>query len=528
MFLILRVAASLLCLSSAAPSRRCRFALDFTCPLLQQDPAQTTSFLQSYAAAQSAFVADGVGLDAPSGLTFDGHPFDYATGALSGPPHTFSAASKECVHISLLALSLRGSPIASAAVGGPAAAAAAARRKLASFSRFNASKPGYGCHLPWFQVPSMAPTDDWSKPARVPALDNGELAWAVFALADALAFAGEKELAAGWGAWFTCMAGSAKTLFYKGAGQVGAVVVVRNVSAPPTDGNYDRSGPGVLNDPYEGETMTVLLDLFSPWPGGDADREQMWAVKRPQLQAVAYFAEGAGSNITAQRGFWFSAHENWKAALLPYLQVPAAAAVLESSEKARTWHAFDHGLPGLLASCTDLTPPGAPGGYISAAGIPQLAVVRGAYRQDVLAAYGAWMVLLHNASVGACWLRNVLAAPRMQGPFGASEAIAANGTMLASLATWDSTMTSVLTAAGGVGGGVGEALKRLPAGSPPPRGWETGGGGGRRGGSANDRFHTRMQNEYSAAFPIVEGGGAGFAVPAAAVPDGMPAWASCE
>ena len=514
-------ALALLALLGAASSR-CRFALDYTCAALQQ-PAPLNAFLLSYATGQAAFAAaDGVGVDTASGLTYDGHALDYATGALlPGGLHAFSAASKECVHVALLALAVGNSSLALAALGGLQPALTAAARKLASYAAFNASTPGYGCHLPWFQVPSMAPVGDWASPPRVPALDNGELAWAVLALAEALGSAGHAGLAAGYRAWFACMAGSARALFFQEAdGTVAAVAVVGNVSAPPQGNAYAPASAARLADPYEGETMTVLLDLFSTLDA--AQREAMWAAKRALLVAATYTA-ASGQPLTAQAGWWFSAHENWKAALLPYASVPTAARVLASTERARTHHAADHGWPALLASATDVAPPGrAPGGSVSAAGVQQLALARDAFRTDVAAPYGAWMVLLHNASAGACWLRSVLAAPRAQGPHGATEAVAVNGTMISPLMTWDTSMTTVLASAGGVGGLVGQALRRLPAG----------GGGAAAAASAPqsalDRFQARLEAEYASKFPSVQGEDAGFALPAADIPQGaLSPWASC-
>jgi hypothetical protein len=514
----------LLVIFPAAVAARCRFALDYACADLQA-PAPRAAFLSAYAGAQSAFTADGIGVHGASGLTYDGHPLDYATGAATGAPHEFSAASKECVHAALLALAVRGDALALAALGGLPRALDAAAKKLASYTAFNATAPGYGCMLPWFLVPSMQPCADWATPPRTPALDNGELAFALLALAQALGAAGHAALADGYMAWFSCMARSAPLLFLQPDGSVAAVAVLANASLPPGAQRYAPDGGARLADPFEGETMTVLLDLFAPLSA--AQREAMWAKKRANLVATAYAARSAGANITAQAGWWFSAHENWKAALLPYLSVPTAARVLASTERARTHHAADHGWPALLASATDLGNP--PPGYVSAAGVRALALDAGAaFRTDLAPPYGAWMVLLHNQSAGACWLRSVLAAPRAQGPLGATEAVAFNGSAISPLATWDTTMTVVLAAAGGVGGLVAEALGGLRAGAPPPARWARAARGAAAGESALARFLARLEGEYAAKFPQVEGEGAGFALPTAAIPQGALApWPAC-
>ena len=43
-----------------------------------------------------------------SGLTYDGHGVNATTGGLAEPVHLFSAASKESIHISILALAVSG------------------------------------------------------------------------------------------------------------------------------------------------------------------------------------------------------------------------------------------------------------------------------------------------------------------------------------------------------------------------------------------------------------------------------------
>ena len=96
----------------------------------------------------------------------------------------------------------------------------------------------------------------------------------------------------------------------------------------------------------------------------------MWAVKQPQLVAVNYSLP-SGAVVTAQRGFWFSAHEQWKALLLPYLDLPLVHSIFGNCERARTWDAARNGVPGLFASVTDVTRGGSIDipDYISAAGI---------------------------------------------------------------------------------------------------------------------------------------------------------------
>lgn len=57
---------------------------------------------------EGQFHRDGVGYNWMSGLTYDGHGVNFTSGELAEPVHNFSAASKESVHLSLLALAVSG------------------------------------------------------------------------------------------------------------------------------------------------------------------------------------------------------------------------------------------------------------------------------------------------------------------------------------------------------------------------------------------------------------------------------------
>jgi len=140
-----------------------------------------------YLRRERRFYQPGVSYDAETGLTFDGHPIDRATGELAGAPRNWSAASKESLHIILLAKAISGDPVARGLVtpdpADPKKAVDRAldvlSRKIATYRRFDERNPGFGGFLPWFKVAGgeLAPMDGWSD--RVPGLDNGQLAWSL-------------------------------------------------------------------------------------------------------------------------------------------------------------------------------------------------------------------------------------------------------------------------------------------------------------------------------------------------------------
>jgi hypothetical protein len=65
-------------------------------------------------------------------------------------------------------------------------------------------------------------------------------------------------LATRYRAFVDCQKANAKTVFYRGNGDVSAVVNILDAFAAPTADNYQQES-GYLNDPYEGETMTQLM-----------------------------------------------------------------------------------------------------------------------------------------------------------------------------------------------------------------------------------------------------------------------------
>ncbi|RYY35038.1 hypothetical protein EON62_02815, partial [archaeon] len=481
-----------------AAQGRCHFARDYSCAafgastLSAPSSAAAAFMLQTMQAEGAGFHQPGIGYEPVTGMTYDGHPLAYGNGTLYGTPHEFSAPSKESLHVAMLARALEGSDLASAFTGGLNASLSLLSRKMSAYEQFNASYPGFGCFLPWVSVTSsglqpIAP--GWTH--AVPGLDNGEWFWSMMAAAAALDTVGDAALARRYHAWTDCMIANARTIFYAGEGKVAAVVQIADPSAPVTPGNYNQTGGGLLDDPYEGETLTVLLDALTPWTNA-SERELLWSVKRPQLRSVNYVLP-SGRAITVQQGFWFSSHEQWKTLLLPYFDVDIVRRVFANCERARTWDGSVTALPGLLASVNDVTngSESIPD-YVSAAGIQSIAS-QTVLRRDLVTPYGAWPVMAHNLTAGLCWYRNMLAAPRMQGPHGSTEAISVNGTEISPLTTWDSKVTTLLSMVGGVSDSVRAVLRRLPDAT-------------RRTRSAYDRFTQVMLRALSTVWRGAVGG----------------------
>jgi len=467
--LLISLAIVALVFASSRSKSTCRFAPKYSCSSFQ-NPAVVDEYLDQVMFWEGqGFAQPGIGYDAGSGYTYDGHPLTYSDATLFGEPHLFSAPSKESIHIGILALAVAGNKHAQIFTGGLEGAIATLELKMKGLSAFNATYPGYGCFHPWvgfnLTAGTFAPLESWSY--KVPGLDNGEMFWSVYAVVQSLEKLGKyPALTASYRGFMECQRRNAKTIFYRGNGDVSAVVDILDPFVAPTPENYKHNS-GYLNDPYEGETLTQMLYLFSDWGENTNERELLWEKKRGLFSAVNYTipASVAPRNkspiITVQRGWWFSTHEQWKILLLPYISpdLPLVERVFRNAEKARTYDAVATKQPGFLASINDVTN-GAQEipDYISAAGVPELAY-EAVDRRDVITPYGSFGLMMFDKPAGLCWYNNMLSGPRMQSRYGSTEAINVNGTEISPITTWDSKITTVLAMLGGVGEIVGQGLR---------------------------------------------------------------------
>ena len=156
----------------------CRFAYKYTREELITSPDARDSFLLDIALAEGKFQSNGVGYDVTTGHTYDGHMLDYNSGELlEGGLHTFSAPSKESIHVAILALALEGNDLAQKFVLSSSQAIKISltedarnfsinllSKKLDSYEEFNATFPGFGGFLPWVKIVGdhLEPADGWS------------------------------------------------------------------------------------------------------------------------------------------------------------------------------------------------------------------------------------------------------------------------------------------------------------------------------------------------------------------------------
>jgi hypothetical protein len=117
-------------------------------------------------------------------------------------------------------------------------------------------------------------------------------------------------------------------VFYHGSGQICAVTSINNQSLPIDHPNQTYTCEGLnipgnnpfIDDPYEGQSFMFFLYLFGS-NITQTDKTALLEFKRPQLVSVDW-SMPRYENVTVQKGFWFSAHENWGWMQLPYIDVP--------------------------------------------------------------------------------------------------------------------------------------------------------------------------------------------------------------
>ncbi|KAG5950484.1 hypothetical protein E4U53_004966, partial [Claviceps sorghi] len=371
---------------------------------------------------EGKFHQNDIAYNTVNGMTYDGAQLDWITGDKT-KKHPFSAASKEAIQIMLYTHAIAGSKEAARFLTphdlseAPELASSIMKTKLQTYLRFNQTYPGFGGFLPWIATNEhdLSPTWDWNN--RVPALDNGELVWAVYACIHALEQSRNllnKSLAQDWQRWLDYVKTTAATVFYQGDGRVCAVTELKDQTRPLKDPEqrYTCEGTSRLDDPYEGELFTHFLNSF----GGLSRKEKkaLWQAKRAKLVESVYNMGGYGP-ITVQEGYWFSSHESWKVLELPYYDVNLVKRLYHNAERARTCNSVVTEMPGLFASVNNSTNVTTDEimGYISAAGIPAVASQKEQYH-DVVTPYGAWPTMLFDKAVGLAWWRNMVVAKKMQ------------------------------------------------------------------------------------------------------------------
>lgn len=194
------------------------------------------------------------------------------------------------------------------------------------------------------------------------------------------------------------------------------------------------------------------MDLYAPWELYGytmEERNRIWIYKRARLVRAEYNTSIESTNftpkqVTVQRGFWFSSHEQWKYFYLPYHDIDLQRRLFINGEKVRVYHSAVNFIPGLYASVASDAKPGTyQVEYWSACGIQQIAF-QPIEHETVVTPYASFPVIMANESVGLAWYLNMLQGPAMQNMYGSTEATNINGTSISPVITWDSKITTIV------------------------------------------------------------------------------------
>lgn len=516
------VTTILCCVPSTYADDACRFAPLYNASDIANNATIRHRFLEAHASMEKFFMINA-GLDNATQMTRDGHRLSIETGELFGHPHMFSAPSKESVHVAILCKVLEGVSSIANQTYTVVDALDVLEKKVTSFEAFGKKYPGFGGFFPWVSYDgngSVDPTWDWQN--RVPALDNGELFWAAFAVAHVLDEPRYVKVRPGlserWHRVWQNMVRNAVTVFYAGNGNFRTVTNIANQSWPVSNNTYTGS-PGYLNDPYEGELFTVMAYLFSN-DLNSTEKELLWINKRGMLQSVNLSVVHCGNesssacpsptttNITVQRGFWFSAHEQWKYLMLPYQDSISNYRIFRNGERARTWYARMQRAPGLWASVNGPIPnDNGSFPYFSDCGVPPIAF-QNVTHDDVITPYGMFPLFLASESHGAAWLHHMLLNRKGQNCFGSTESFNITGTDIAPLTTWDSKITTLAATSGGLSDTNRRILKSM---------------------GKHEQFVAIIEREWERVFPhsSVSGENLDFVYPEFSVPQLLDDFTSC-
>ncbi|MBV9080552.1 MAG: MFS transporter, partial [Elusimicrobia bacterium] len=420
-----------------------------------------------------------------SGLT--GDSIEIETGRL----RTFSAASKETLHLFQLALAIRGNPHSMEFVSPGHSDQAFEKsldllsRKMQAYHEFaeNPDYRGFGGFIPWFDavptrvgdqlVERIRPTSGWHD--RVPSLDNGEFMWSLYftyhVLEDAAASRPADPrlaaLAADYKAHFQRLAGNAVAMFYDGDGKIRTEARILDPKAAPSAANTADAAPGHdLNDPYEGELMAMMMTLFGNWddvkeparaqalPARAHDEpawrndslRRVWLKKREEFKTRSLRV--TTGKVTIKEGDVFSAHEAWGLLIAPYKAVPASRFAFEQDERFRTLRAAAAG-GGLLGSANIVKETGEV--IFRSLGIRDAARLTHEDFEDwtMLTPYAAFPLIHLDRAAGLAWLKR-MSVPNVISEKGYLDSARRDGRLAVPVASWETNGLLQLTLSGGV------------------------------------------------------------------------------
>jgi hypothetical protein len=378
--------------------------------------------------------------DARTGLVFDGVNLDRTTGAIASY-RRFSAPSKECLDLAVLARIVQGDPLARR-LASSAEAVRILERKIDTYERFDRSYPGYGGFMPWITISengTVAPAGaTWDN--RLPALDNGEWLFGLLAVEHTLRRAGHTALADRYARRIAVLRRNVRTVFFDELlRQVRGSVHVSNNRDPNASYRTEgiiTGGHGV----HESAMMLNFMSLYADPPLDPMQNAAVWSMTHMNRVETPYG--------TTWQGYWGSSHEEWEYAMLPKTDHPGNRQLFRIRQAIRTQDARARGRNGFNAS---VSPPEG-NGYRPDAGIQMIASER-VTDYPFYAPYAVFPVLLAEADNGGLngiqWLARATGAPSAMTQLGVAESISNDGRTAAPMKTVDGSFLIWLGLMGG-------------------------------------------------------------------------------
>jgi hypothetical protein len=450
-------------------------------------------------------------VDARTGLTLDGIRVDVASGELLPETlHGFTASSKECIHLAVMAQVLNNHEYAQQ-IYSSTEVFRLLELKTATLEEFYRAHPGFAGFLPWVTIngSKVFPAHDFK--SRVPALDNGEMFWGALALSHVWARNYPNVLPQLRNRfdevfWKAMIRNCRKVFFNETTGKIRAVADIRDVHADVSQNTYSNSDNYYLDDPYEGELFAWILTLFAKDQFTSEELERIWVDKRQKLQPVDYRVRAKGVLVTAERGFWFSSHEQWKLLFMPYRLSPAFARVMLNNERVRAWHSVDAQLPGMYGCQAGPADNNTVDTGYFCSGIQEVASQKITF-DKLVTPYGCFPLLLASRQLGAAWLHNSIRSPAGQTQYGALEGTGLNGSLISPVLTWDTKVTAALAVMNGTWAIVQDFLEQQ---------------------GLLSAFVARVEGEYGLAFDSMLGEELEIPLPSRRVTEGRADFTTCQ
>jgi len=207
--------------------------------------------------------------------------------------------------------------------------------------------------------------------------------------------------------------------------------------------------------------------MFGKWQANPEGKEAIWST--PRRKPATYVTKAdkrrqiPARRITIAQAWVGSAHEEWGETILPFTDLPIAKTLSVNAQRARTAYSAQNKIPGMFASTHRPMDKTAPPHYISLLGFRSKgATMERAVSSTVVTPYAAFPLALapDGQRVFATWLKTMISAPRMFGPYGMGESSSTSGDKMAPCLTWDGKALPMFAWMGGIRGEVRELLKR--------------------------------------------------------------------